>query len=63
MVFPVVMYGCDSWTIKKAEHGWPKYKSKEEGKGNGPSLLEEGWGDCADSTVVSPVPSTVPSTE
>ena len=21
MVFPVVMYGCKSWTIKKAEHG------------------------------------------
>ena len=21
MVFPVVMYGCDSWTMKKAEHG------------------------------------------
>ena len=20
MVFPVVMYGCDSWTIKKAKH-------------------------------------------
>ena len=20
MVFPVVMYGCDSWTTKKAEH-------------------------------------------
>ena len=20
MVFPIVMYGCDSWTIKKAEH-------------------------------------------
>ena len=20
MVFPVVMYGCQSWTIKKAEH-------------------------------------------
>ena len=20
MVFPVVLYGCDSWTIKKAEH-------------------------------------------
>ena len=20
LVFPVVMYGCDSWTIKKAEH-------------------------------------------
>ena len=24
MVFPVVMYGCDSWTIKKAEH-WRIY--------------------------------------
>jgi len=21
MVFPVVMYGCESWTIRKAEHG------------------------------------------
>ena len=21
MVFPVVMYGCKSWTIKKVEHG------------------------------------------
>ena len=21
MVFPVVMYGCESWAIKKAEHG------------------------------------------
>ena len=21
MVFPVVMYGCENWTIKKAEHG------------------------------------------
>ena len=20
MVFPVVMYGCDSWIVKKAEH-------------------------------------------
>ena len=20
MAFPVVMYGCESWTIKKAEH-------------------------------------------
>ena len=20
MVFPVVMYGCESWTIKKAKH-------------------------------------------
>ena len=22
MVFPVVMYGCESWAIKKAEHRW-----------------------------------------
>ena len=22
MLFPVVMYGCESWTIKKAEHQW-----------------------------------------
>jgi len=22
MVFPVVMYGCESWTVKKAEHLW-----------------------------------------
>ena len=21
MVFPVVMYGCENWTVKKAEHG------------------------------------------
>ena len=20
MVFPVVMYGCESWTVKKVEH-------------------------------------------
>ena len=20
MVFPVVMYGCESWTVEKAEH-------------------------------------------
>ena len=22
MVFPVVMYGCESWTVKKAKHQW-----------------------------------------
>ena len=21
LVLPVVMYGCESWTVKKAEHG------------------------------------------
>ena len=25
MVFPVVMYGCESWTIKKAEHWWRRF--------------------------------------
>ena len=30
MVFPVVMYGCESWTIKKAEH--------QRGEGNGTQL-------------------------
>ena len=23
MFFPVVMYGCESWTVKKAEHQKP----------------------------------------
>ena len=29
IIFPVVMYGCESWTVKKAEHRriWPKYWS------------------------------------
>ena len=22
LIFPVVMYGCESWTVKKAEHRW-----------------------------------------
>ena len=25
MVFPVVMYGCESWTIKKVSHRFPIY--------------------------------------
>jgi len=29
MVFPVVMYGCESWTIKKAEK-WKKERKKAE---------------------------------
>ena len=27
MVFPVVMYGCESWTIKKAENDDPICKT------------------------------------
>ena len=26
MFFPVVMYGCESWTIKKVEHGINAFK-------------------------------------
>ena len=29
MVFPVVMYGCESWTIKQAEH---QNKNKQTNK-------------------------------
>ena len=36
MVFPVVMYGCESWTIKKAEH-W------------GIDAFELWWGDSWES--------------
>ena len=41
MVFPVVMYGCESWTIKKAEHRridafelwcWRRLKSRLDSK-------------------------------
>ena len=28
MVFPVVMYGCESWTVKKAEVGLSKLSAK-----------------------------------
>ena len=28
MVFPVVMYGCKSWTVKKAEHALISHTSK-----------------------------------
>ena len=29
MVFPVVMYGCESWTVKIAEHLRKKKKTEE----------------------------------
>ena len=46
MVFPVVMYGCESWTIKKAEcrsidafELWIKYGLIDQsGEGNGTPL-------------------------
>ena len=54
MVFPVVMYGCESWTVKKAEHwridalcwrrllrvSWPARRSKQ-------SILKEIHPECS----------------
>ena len=46
MVFPVVMYGCESWTVKKAEHqrtdallGGKKGKIKNHLKNNQKTVL------------------------
>ena len=45
MVFPVVMYGCESWTIKKAEHQRiDAFESK---------TLASPWG-CKDIKLVNP---------
>ena len=50
MVFPVVMYGCESWTLKKAEHWridafelwcWRR-------------LLRVPWTDCKETELVHP---------
>ena len=51
MVFPVVMYGCESWTIKKAEHQrigafelwcWRRLESPLDCKEINPEYLLEG---------------------
>ena len=44
MVFPVVMYGCESWTIKKAEH-WRTV------------VLEKNWTVVLEKTLESPLGS------
>ena len=50
MVFPIVMYGCDSWTIKKAECQrndvfemwcWRRLESPLDCKEIQPSILKE----------------------
>ena len=50
MVFPVVMYGCKSWTIKKAEHRridafelwcWRTLESHLDCKESNQSILRE----------------------
>ena len=36
MVLPVVMHGCESWTVKKAEHHWDDPEGWDgEGGGRG----------------------------
>ena len=48
MVFPVVMYGCESWTIKKAEHqNWCFWTVVLE------KTLESPW-DCKEIQLVHP---------
>ena len=41
MVFPVVMYGCESWTVKKAEHRRTRGLSRVEAGNPGfPRLVQ-----------------------
>ena len=42
MVFPVVIYGCESWTIKKAEHGRMMLLNCGVGEGSWESLGLQG---------------------
>ena len=55
IVFPVVMYGCESWTIKKAEHQridafelwcWRRLESPLDCKEIKPSFLKEISPEC-----------------
>ena len=39
MVFPVVMYGCESWTVKKAEHAAPPLPNEIRAQ----LLINEEW--------------------
>ena len=50
MVFPVVMYRCESWTIRKAEHQridafrlwcWRRLESPFDSKESNQSILKE----------------------
>ena len=42
MVFPVVMYGCESWTVKKAEHQRIDALTCGAGKDSRKSLGQQG---------------------
>ena len=52
MVFPVVMYGCESWTIKKAEHwrtdAFELWRSSKK-------TLWESWERTLEKTLESPL--------
>ena len=56
MVFPVVMYGCESWTIKKAEHWrigafelwcWRRLRVPWTARGSNQSILKENSPGCS----------------
>ena len=56
MVFPVVMYGCESWTIKKAEHRiinafevwcWRLLRVPWTARRSNPSILKEMSPGCS----------------
>jgi len=41
MVFPVVMYGCENWTIKKAEGKAPRWRRSRTGKTLSPPQIHQ----------------------
>ena len=57
MVFPVVMYGCESWTVKKAEHRridafelwcWKRLlRIPQTARGSNQSILKEISPECS----------------
>ena len=49
MVFPVVMYGCESWTIKKAEHWRIDALNCGAGEDSWESLVLQGDPTCQSS--------------
>ena len=51
MVFPVIMYGCESWTIKKAEH--QRIDAFEVGAGE--LVLEKTLESPLDSKEIKPI--------
>ena len=54
MVFPVVTYGCKSWTVKKAEH--PRIDAFELWKNCAfPTVLEKTLESPLDSKEIKPV--------